>query len=119
MLNEKKKKHIASWILLAVFLPMLLLSSFHFHAPEQAHSEECSQCAHHIPHKEHIAQQPALQHACIFCQFLSLQYTVTAETTLCSCCNVAVALGTLPAKQAVAAPRCIAMLRAPPAATAL
>lgn len=118
MIDEKKKKHIASWILLAAFLPMLLFSSFHFHTPEQAHAEECSQCAHHVPHKEHIAQQPASQHACVFCQFLSLAYTVIPGVALCACCGFAVVCCASPVRQAVAASRRITMLRAPPAAAA-
>ena len=51
----KTKRHIASWVLLAVFLPMLLLSSFHIHETGETVKTECTDCVHHNCHG-HLTQ---------------------------------------------------------------
>ena len=46
-LNKKMfgtKRHIASWLLLAVFVPMLLLSSVHIHETAATWAHDCVLC---------------------------------------------------------------------------
>ena len=72
IVNTTNKRHFASWVLLAVFVPMLLFSSLHIH--ESAVEEiSCTDCVHHVCHG-HIAQQAAHLHECVLCQFLTLTF---------------------------------------------
>lgn len=69
---------MASRVLLAVLLPMLLLSSLHIH-PQQPStvSEECADCVQHHC-SGHITQQVQTLHDCVLCQFLSLSMVMAA-----------------------------------------
>lgn len=77
----KTKRHIASWVLLAVFLPMLLLSSFHIHETGETVKTECTDCVHHNCHG-HLTQVATWVHDCVLCQFLSLTFVATAAVVL-------------------------------------
>lgn len=103
-------RHIASIILLATYLPMVLLSSLHTHHDTVDSHDNCLQCAGHFETHHHH------QHDCLFCNFLSLYYhgqpleqprfiLPSAETTL-------------PAVVGKTDTQCAgaAMLRAPPTA---
>ena len=69
------RRHIAALFLLAVFLPMLTLSSLHIHETVQtADTEECTVCADHKC-AGHVTQLPMQMHQCVLCQFLSLVST--------------------------------------------
>ena len=74
----KTKRQIASRVLLAVLLPMLLISSLHIHPlPASAPDAECADCIQH--HCEgHIGQQVQVTHDCVLCQFLTLPKVVAA-----------------------------------------
>ena len=74
-MNLKTKRHIASWSLLAVFLSMLLLSSFHVHEAEESAATAHSECAHHHC-SGHLTQPTAQLHQCLLCQFLTLSMLV-------------------------------------------
>lgn len=80
-----KHIHIRPWaarILLAVFLPMLLLSSAHLHLQETAApTTECYACEHHLHHDGHISTAQHLQ-KCVLCQFLTLPF-LTATINGC------------------------------------
>ncbi len=69
-------RKIASRILLAIFLPMLMLSSVHVHKTTIAPDTECAQCVHHQCHG-HLTQQWGGSHPCLLCQFLTLSFVVT------------------------------------------
>ena len=72
------KRHIASWMLLAVFVPMLVLSSLHVHKASSSVAEtECSDCVHHNCHG-HLSQTGATIHDCVLCQFLTLKMLTAA-----------------------------------------
>ncbi len=61
-------RHIASVVLLAAYLPMVLLSSLHIHHETVDISDDCTQCAGHIEsHHQHNSD-------CQYCHFLSLDY---------------------------------------------
>ena len=72
------KRHIASWVLLAVFVPMLVLSSLHVHKASSSVTEtECSNCVHHNCHG-HLSQMTIAIHDCVLCQFLTLKMLTVA-----------------------------------------
>ena len=77
----KTRRHIASWVLLAVFLPMLIMSSVHVHQTAESLDYECSGCVQHHCHG-HIAELPVSMHACVLCQFVSLPYLIAAAVLL-------------------------------------
>ena len=73
-----KKQHIASWLLLAVFLPMLVFSSLHVHEEHDVTTETaCNDCVHHSCHG-HLTQTASWAHDCVLCQFLTLTMLTAA-----------------------------------------
>ena len=80
MRKEDQKRSLCSWVLLAVFVPMLLFSSLHLHQDEQSAQTECAECVdHHCT--GHLGQQSVSFHACVLCQFISLSYIAVAVAT--------------------------------------
>ena len=81
-MKETMKRYYSSWVLLAVFLPMLVLSSLHVH-PE-AHLEEgyCKECVHHLPHAGHFGSQTTCSFDCVLCQFLTLPFLMATAVVL-------------------------------------
>ena len=75
--NVKTRRHIASWVLLAVFLPMLILSSVHVHETTTSIDYECSGCVQHHCHG-HLGEMTTSMHACVLCQFLTLSFVAAA-----------------------------------------
>ena len=73
--NTKTKRPLASWILLAVFVPMVLLSSLHIHTAAESAAAECAECVDHQCHG-HLTALASPVHACVLCQFLSLPMVV-------------------------------------------
>ena len=71
------KRHIASWLLLAVFVPMLVLSSVHIHETGETIATECADCMHHSCHG-HMTATPYWAHDCVLCQFLTLTMLAAA-----------------------------------------
>ena len=69
-----RKRRVAAWVLLAVFLPMLLLASAHRHEPQASHDVTCYACLHHLPHSGHLSANSATGLSCVLCHFLSLSY---------------------------------------------
>lgn len=68
------KRHVSSIVLLAVFLPMFLLSSFHVHPDLHQEEGECKECVHHQPHAGHFGNQTFCSFDCVLCQFLTLPF---------------------------------------------
>ena len=87
-----KKQQIASWLLLAVFVPMLLLSSVHIHETGETIATECVDCEHHSCHG-HMTVTPHWAHDCVLCQFLTLpmlaaiMMAVTIYVHVCKKCS--------------------------------
>ena len=77
VMNLTKKRQIASWILLAVFVPMLVLSSVHIHDSHISAETTCTECVAHHSHS-HFGQSETTLDACVLCQFLSLSFVATA-----------------------------------------
>lgn len=79
-------RHIAPYILMAAYLPLLVTLSFHTHADEHSADNECAECLHHIHHKAHLAESVANAHDCIYCQLASSSY-MGADFGVISDCN--------------------------------
>ncbi len=82
-----KKRHIASWVLLAVFVPMLVFSSLHIHSDRTYSEAECAECVAHHCHG-HLIQTDASIGECVLCQFLSLTYTAAVLAVVSFVFNV-------------------------------
>lgn len=76
-MNVMTKRHIASWVLLAVYLPMLFVSLLHIHETPQDSGTTCTECVQHQCHG-HLSQLSNGMHQCVLCQFLTLSYVATA-----------------------------------------
>jgi len=77
-----RRRHIASWLLLAVFVPMVALSSLHVHEEHAAAAmAECADCVHHSCHG-HLSQTASWVHDCVLCQFLTLTMLTAAAVAV-------------------------------------
>ena len=113
-LNVNTKRHIASWLLLAVFVPMLLLSSLHIHETVQSELTSCAECVqHHCG--GHLGQQAIALHACVLCQFLTLPMLAVAVATLLIFNNVCKAAPVTWRRSVCVAHLSMVGLRGPPA----
>lgn len=65
------KRQIAAFVMLAVFLPILLLSSLHVHQSAEAAEETCVDCLHNHC-GGHLTQTTVHMDDCVLCQFLTL-----------------------------------------------
>ncbi len=109
-MNHRALRHIAPIVLLAAYLPMLVMSSLHVHHDTVDLHDDCLQCVGHFEAQHHH------QSDCQYCHFLSLDYlsqamgqsTIllpTAEMLLSSASNPTMLLH-----------HGVAQLRAPPVA---
>jgi len=113
--NTKTKRQIASWVLLAVFLPILILSSVHVHGNANVLTDECHECVKHHCHG-HLGQQSASLQACVLCQFLTLPMVSVAVAALTIYNNNVSKIRYAQRQRVVYADACgIPALRAPPA----
>ena len=83
-MNVRVKRLMASWVLLAVYVPILVVASLHVHPSETLAQNTCDECVHHNC-GGHMGQQTAFVHACVLCQFLTLSYlTLSVVAVLAS-----------------------------------
>ena len=108
------KRHIAAWLLLAVYVPMLLLSSLHFHEPSQEMEPTCTECVGHQCHG-HLIQLSGGMHQCVLCQILTLTYIVVATRGLLCYQARRKAVYAVCRRDVCRVSRCNISLRAPPA----
>ncbi|MBP5425141.1 MAG: hypothetical protein J6Y33_03595 [Prevotella sp.] len=82
-MNQKYRRLIASWWLLAIFVPMLVFSTLHVHEKTgvEVTAEECADCVHHSCHG-HMSSLVQWSHECVLCQFLTLTFVATAVAGL-------------------------------------
>ena len=66
---------------MAVFVPMLLMTSLHVHESTTTVETECTGCIHNSCHG-HLTQMASWTHDCVLCQFLTLSFTVVAVVSL-------------------------------------
>ncbi|MBQ8462809.1 MAG: hypothetical protein IJ544_01670 [Prevotella sp.] len=76
------KRRLAARWLLAVFLPMLLLSSVHVHEQKTATHDYCEACAQHVFHFEKMATAHFSMHDCVLCQFHSVPFVAGLSAVL-------------------------------------
>ena len=113
-MKETAKRYYSSWVLLAVFLPMFVLSSLHVHP--QAHDEEdyCEECVHHLPHAGHISSQTFCAFDCVLCQFLTLPFLIAAAVVFTAKNPIHIAPHRVENQCVVERERGFVFLRAPP-----
>ena len=76
-----RKRHIASWLLLAVFVPMMLISSLHIHQTIENGETACIECVHHQC-SGHLTQMSTTIHQCVLCQFLTITFVAVGAVSL-------------------------------------
>ena len=109
------RRHIASWLLLAVFVPMLVFSSLHIHEDGVAETETaCADCVNHSCHG-HLTQMATWTHDCVLCQFLTLTFVTTAAVALININKVVSSRIDAQRRNVCVAYSGIVGLRAPPA----
>lgn len=101
MKTGRRRQMVARW-LLAVFVPMVLLSSLHLHKEVAATGGECYQCAHHQPHSGHLSAASFAVHDCLLCQMLTVPFVPAA---VCVAIVLAVPAFALPAMAGIALQR--------------
>jgi len=77
--NANSRRRRAAKVLLAVYIPMLLLLSLHVHHQRMAEAVDCYQCAHHQPHAGHITAVQDALHDCLLCQLQSEAFVAADE----------------------------------------
>ena len=110
----QRKRNIAAWVLLSVFVPMMILSAVHIHKPAADETANCVECAHHLNHPGHFTS--AVEHLddCVLCQFLSLAYAPAAviQTVIFVALTTMVSIGNI--QMVVSEAGHIKSTRAPP-----
>lgn len=82
MKKIQHRRQWSAWILLAVFVPMVLMSSLHHHESKDSMEVFCYECLHHIHHAGHLTTEQASVDHCVLCHFLSLTFFAAAALVL-------------------------------------
>ena len=77
-MKRHDKAYFSAWVLLAVFLPTVLLSSIHVHPELLMDGEPCHECIEHTVHNSHIAAIKSTID-CPLCAFQSSVFLVEQE----------------------------------------
>ena len=88
-MHIRHKRNWAARLLLAVFIPMVLLSVTHRHDFQPTGTSNCDECVKHVPHAGHLL--PHVNHVsdCVLCQFLQISsIVVSAAISLFVCQKV-------------------------------
>lgn len=75
-MSYRMLRHIASIVLLAIYLPMVMLSSLHVHHGTIDTDDQCRKCTGHIETLHHHHSD------CLYCHFLNLDYHSEADGQL-------------------------------------
>lgn len=81
VVNVERKRLFVSWALLAVFVPVLVLSSVHVHESAQSLGYECNECVQHHCHG-HVAELAKTIHDCVLCQFTTFSFVAVVVFTV-------------------------------------
>ena len=103
-------RHIVSIVLLAIYLPMIVLSSLHVHHDTIDAHDDCQQCVGHVEEAHHH------DHDCLYCNFLSLDCMVQDEGQTVDLLPVTKCIATPTPTAVLQFHHGVARLRAPPAA---
>ena len=107
------RRQISAYVLLAVFLPMLVLSSLHIHESAENAEASCTECVHHHC-GGHLTQMTKHMHECVLCQFLTLPMLVAAAVLLAVVLNKGLRLYALNRCRIVTVTCGVISLRGPP-----
>ena len=113
-MKMNRRTRISAWILLAAFLPLLVVSSFHTHRLPSAEADVCHQCVAHEAHPAHLGVPVVTVHDCVFCHLMSFQYLGSAALLAAVLLPVSVAVSMGVPSAVVAGRVCRPSLRAPP-----
>ena len=113
-MNGKTKRDISAFFLLAIYVSILLFSSFHVHSQALSLSDDCEQCVNHVPHSGHLSPVDGAQHVCLLCQFLNLTFIAATGVAVIIYINVRAKHVIPPLTHAVHVIRGVVGLRAPP-----
>ncbi len=103
-------RHIAPFLLLASYLPMVVASSLHVHHDTIDAHDDCQQCVGHIETAHHHDLD------CLYCTFLSLNYLAQDEGQTVAITPVMERLATPTQAMATQFHHGASLLRAPPTA---
>ncbi|MDD6517481.1 MAG: hypothetical protein PUF63_06120 [Prevotella sp.] len=109
------RRRLAAQLLLAVFLPMLLLASLHHHdLSVRAQETTCYACQHHVHHNGHLVANPQHTCSCVLCHFLTLPYLPSSAVVTPKPCSSQHACTTRCINWIVIRPQLVQLGRAPP-----
>ena len=109
-MRHRALRHIASLLLLASYLPMVVLSSVHVHHDTVDTTDECMQCSGHLESQHHHHDN------CQYCNFLNLDYFGQAGQQVAAPTPTVKIVGTTAVAPSLQSHYGVARLRAPPAA---
>lgn len=110
----KTIRHIAPFVLLAAYMPLLVTLSFHTHDNPHPAESKCPDCAHHVTHRAHLAEAVMMAHNCIYCQLTSTSYLGTEPLTLPNRSDATLTIAKRATISHATAPARVASPRAPP-----
>lgn len=86
---DNRRKRFA-WLLLLVYIPIVLVTTFHHHPEAEAPTTfYCYDCAHHINHEGHLTVNSSFDHDCVLCQLFRLPYVVPSIIKIAACAAIA------------------------------
>lgn len=103
-----KLRYIASWILLATYLPLWVVSSSHIHHETIDAHDDCPQCTGHLETQHHHECD------CQYCHFLGLNYLGQADVQAVVMLPVTERLVLTACEPTVQLRYGVSLLRAPP-----
>ena len=81
--EPSRRQQFFAWVMLLVYLPMVLLSSWHVHSLQEfSESIDCHQCQTGLHHCGHITTDTHHHDACLLCRFLGTQVVVPEQQDL-------------------------------------
>ncbi len=81
MTRETTRRRISAWVLLAIFVLILIVSSLHIHQSGTAVDDSSIECVHNHC-GGHLNQQTVSLHDCVLCQFLTLPLLLASVISL-------------------------------------
>ena len=108
------KQRWSARILLAVFVPLLLMASVHVHHYSMPAETACYECAHHIPHDGHLTGSLPSISPCVLCQFLSLPSLAPSALSVVAFVHFTLIVGICAVRRVCCRRAAVVALRAPP-----
>lgn len=112
-MTTDKRKTFISQFLLALYLTILTLGTFHVHE----HVEDnfvCQDCINHVDHAGHISVGDMAMGDCLLCSFFTVSYIGAQCVAIVFACAVLTSIFSEQTQKMFCKERCIISLRAPP-----